>query len=291
MTTDMTTLRALVVDDDPVMVSMLTEALQQRGFSVQSLPDGAQVVDHLRRQPPDVVLLDVEMPVFDGIELVSVIANDPDLGSIPLLVVSGSGKNERALQAGATAFFDKPADLDAVANMARDAARRRRESALSDQQPYILLLGQDKSAQRIAAMFKRGKQEVLLCATAQDALALLYDRRPLLVVTDLESAAEQSAELTGNIRDRWRLRDIPIMAMAGRAAAKQRLAALQSGADLLASPPYFPAELLLQGTAACGPGAGASGFQSPDRPAGSHQLCPAGATPTGYRRSLRGDLF
>ena len=55
MSTQTTTLRALVVDDDPVMVAMLQEILDQRGFEVLTLPDGAQVVDRLRLHMPDVV--------------------------------------------------------------------------------------------------------------------------------------------------------------------------------------------------------------------------------------------
>ena len=231
---------------------MLREALTQKGFEVNSLPDGAQVVDRLRLLRPEVILLDVEMPVFDGIELVSVIANDPDLGGIPVLVVSGSGKRERALQAGAVAFFDKPADLAAVADMAEQSARRRRETAGGAASAYVLILGADPTARRIAAMFQRSGQQVMVCAAAGEALTRIYDHRPLLVVTDIENAAEGSIELIDAIRSRWRLRDLPVMALAGKAPVRQRMAVLQAGADILVSPPYYPAELLVQGNQLAG---------------------------------------
>src|SRR2546428_7070837 len=63
--------RALVVDDDPEVCTLLRTRLENRGFDVAIAASGGQALDHLKTRPPDVVFLDVSMPGMSGIAVVA----------------------------------------------------------------------------------------------------------------------------------------------------------------------------------------------------------------------------
>ena len=80
----------LVVDDEPSVRSLYVEALEVAGHRVSVAPDGMAALDQLREGDlPCVVLADVRMPRMDGFELSREVARDPQLASIPIVVLTG----------------------------------------------------------------------------------------------------------------------------------------------------------------------------------------------------------
>ena len=80
----------LVVDDEPSVRSLFEEALTESGHSVAVAENGAEALDQLRDGSlPCVVLTDVRMPRMDGFELSRAVADDPQLASIPIVVLTG----------------------------------------------------------------------------------------------------------------------------------------------------------------------------------------------------------
>ena len=100
--------RLLVADDDP-RVSALVERALADDFDVAAEPNGARAVDAVARCHPDLVVLDVEMPVMDGIEACRRIrAANP---SVPIVILTGHTESvavEQAFAAGATDYLAKP---------------------------------------------------------------------------------------------------------------------------------------------------------------------------------------
>jgi len=80
----------LVVDDEPNVRSLFVDALEESGHMVSVAVDGAAALDQLRNgQLPCVVLTDVRMPRMDGFELSRAVGRDPQLASIPIVVLTG----------------------------------------------------------------------------------------------------------------------------------------------------------------------------------------------------------
>ena len=80
----------LVVDDEPSVRSLFEEALAESGHTVAIAEDGADALDQLREGSlPCVVLTDVRMPRMDGFELSRAVADDPQLASVPIVVLTG----------------------------------------------------------------------------------------------------------------------------------------------------------------------------------------------------------
>nr|ABV27377.1 two-component response regulator [Chloracidobacterium thermophilum] len=89
----------LVVDDDADIRELLTEVLAQNGYEVTAVEDGIGAMMLLKKCVPDLIILDVMMPVIDGTRLVEVIraADNPEMWQVPILICSASEKIEEIL--------------------------------------------------------------------------------------------------------------------------------------------------------------------------------------------------
>ncbi len=105
-------LHVLVVEDHNDSREMLEEYLSQEGFCVESAVNGLQALERLLCPPrPDVVLLDLMMPVMTGWDLMARVEQEPSLHGLPVVVVSGAGST-RPIPRGIFASIPKPLDLD-----------------------------------------------------------------------------------------------------------------------------------------------------------------------------------
>jgi class 3 adenylate cyclase len=103
----------MVVDDDPVTRSILTRSLEQNGLQVITAENGAQALNLIPSEDPDVVLLDVIMPDLDGYQVLERLKGDPKLRSIPVIMVTGVDEVEsavRCIELGADDYLSKPID-------------------------------------------------------------------------------------------------------------------------------------------------------------------------------------
>jgi len=113
----------LVVEDSPTMRQLITFALKRiPGSKVIEANDGIDALKKLSTQKFDIILTDINMPIMDGLKLVSMVRNDPVHKSIPIVIITTEGADEdrkRGLALGANAYIAKPiqtADLLSVVN-------------------------------------------------------------------------------------------------------------------------------------------------------------------------------
>lgn len=103
--------RVLVVDDDPFSRTAVVKKVQQlRAITIEA-EDGMQAFAMLRREPVDLAIIDLEMPIMNGHELLSCIRGAPRTKHLPVIVLTAADDRaslERALQCGATSLMIKP---------------------------------------------------------------------------------------------------------------------------------------------------------------------------------------
>jgi DNA-binding response OmpR family regulator len=107
----LTLITVLAVDDDPLILEALQRFLQPWGVEVKPLTDPGQFWETLNTTRPDLLILDIEMPKINGIELCQVVRNDPQWGNLPILFLSGRRDVESIHQiyrAGADDYIAKP---------------------------------------------------------------------------------------------------------------------------------------------------------------------------------------
>jgi DNA-binding response OmpR family regulator len=107
----------LIVDDNPANLKVLEEMLRQRGYEVSAFPKGELALAAAILDPPDLILLDIDMPEMSGYELCARLKADEGLASVPVMFLSALYETEdkvKAFQAGAVDFVSKPFQFDEV---------------------------------------------------------------------------------------------------------------------------------------------------------------------------------
>ncbi|RPG86218.1 MAG: response regulator [Coraliomargarita sp. TMED73] len=107
--------RILVVDDQPINVKLLQRKLERHDLDVLIATNGLDCIESVRKNHPDLILLDVMMPEMDGVETCRRLKADPGTATIPILFVTARTSKENkleGLQAGAVDYITKPIDLE-----------------------------------------------------------------------------------------------------------------------------------------------------------------------------------
>jgi DNA-binding response OmpR family regulator len=101
--------KVLLADDDFTMVTLLKTLLGMEGYQVATLLDKTgDVLDNIRCEKPDVLLIDIYLGDRNGMDVVRQIRETPDMKDLRIIMVSGIDKTEECLAAGANAFLLKP---------------------------------------------------------------------------------------------------------------------------------------------------------------------------------------
>ena len=111
--------KILLVEDNEMNRDMLTRRLERKGFEVVIAVDGQAGVDMASSSSPDIILMDLSLPVIDGWEATRKIKADPATRSIPVIALTAhamAGDEQKALQAGCNDYDTKPIDLKRLLN-------------------------------------------------------------------------------------------------------------------------------------------------------------------------------
>jgi DNA-binding response OmpR family regulator len=96
----------LIVEDELSMQRALKNKLEQEGFKVETAADGAQALESLRAQTPDLVLLDLIMPKLDGISVLREMKKDEGLRNIPVIILTNLSTGDKVAEAMQLGTFD-----------------------------------------------------------------------------------------------------------------------------------------------------------------------------------------
>jgi two-component system, cell cycle response regulator DivK len=122
------TMKLLLVEDNEMNRDMLTRRLARRGYEVAVAVDGAAGLEMAASEAPDLVLLDMSLPVVDGWEVARRLKADAATRHIPIVALTAhamSGDREKALEAGCDDFDTKPVDLPRLLGKIEGLAARR----------------------------------------------------------------------------------------------------------------------------------------------------------------------
>jgi len=113
------TKKILIVDDDPNIISYLTDIFGDNGYETCSANGGREALEVARREKPDLITLDLEMPEEWGPRFYRRLSNDPEIKNTPVIVISGLSGNKYAIQK-AVASVSKPFDRDELLRIVKD---------------------------------------------------------------------------------------------------------------------------------------------------------------------------
>ncbi len=107
----------LYIEDNPENRLLVRRVLQAEGYTIVEAFDGPTGLEMARNSPPDLILLDINLPEVDGYEMVGLLRQVPSLAVVPIIALTANvmrGDRERTLEAGCNGYIQKPIDVDSL---------------------------------------------------------------------------------------------------------------------------------------------------------------------------------
>lgn len=155
--------RILVAEDEPDVGMLLREILVSEGYEVELVPNGHLLVERAQEQPPDLILVDLLMPLMDGLEAIRQLRNDTRTSHLPTLILTALGESSRiveGLETGADDYIVKPYEREVL--LARVRSQLRRASQLPARNPLTGLPGNVSIQAEINRQLQQGAKFALL---------------------------------------------------------------------------------------------------------------------------------
>ena len=188
--------KILLVDDTKLILELEKSFLKFSRVEIMTAANGIEALDLIRRDPPDLIFMDMNMPAMDGISCCKLLKADPFLCSIPVVMLTTAGRDgdrERALKAGCDDYITKPIDRREFLEKARKYTEEveRRVQRTPCHFPVIFLLGKSPIGAHAMDISAGG----LFLATHEP----IRTDRPLKLVFYLPGANPILMELLGTV--------------------------------------------------------------------------------------------
>lgn len=118
--------KVIVVDDEPFILMMIEDKLKKAGIEVITLRESRNALQVIRKEKPDLIILDWMMPELSGIELCRMVKTDAELKEIPVYLLTAKGQDtdkQLGLQCGASLYITKPFSPKALLEIVNEAIR------------------------------------------------------------------------------------------------------------------------------------------------------------------------
>lgn len=239
-------IRVLMVDDERDFLEATAPALTRRGFCVEQAGDGFTALAAVRRQPPEVVVLDVKMPGMDGVEVFQQIRQL--VPEVPVVMLTGHGNIQQAFESSREGVFEylvKPCEVDRLAGVLHRAVEDvRQESPEGEPEEDVLLLLVDDEVDFIASLspaLERRRIQVTSAVTGDEALAIARRQLFDVALIDVRMPGMEGLTLLRSLRALDR--DIEVIVLTGHPSMQDAVAGMKAGAfDFLSKPQ--PVEVL-----------------------------------------------
>lgn len=115
--------KVLIVDDEPNNVDFIEQALEDTGYQLITATNGQEALDKIHSEQPDLVLLDLMMPVLDGFSVLAQVKADQTLRDIPIIIISSEQDSKsvvKGIKQGAEDYLTKPVNVNLLVNKVKD---------------------------------------------------------------------------------------------------------------------------------------------------------------------------
>jgi len=209
----------LCVDDEPDVLKFLGQTFADGGYDVLLAADYDGAIEQAQTRRPDMVCLDLRMPGKNGFDVLKTLRSDPALTSIPVVVVSASDEQARALDAGARYCLAKPVDPDRLLTITRSvlAGRDRKALVVEDDRDTARFLCETLTDHGIT---------VRTAANGKEALAQVTAWTPSVIVLDLMMPVMDGFQFLEHIQMDSVWKQIPVVILTARTLSAKEVTRL-----------------------------------------------------------------
>lgn len=217
----------LIIEDDEIFAQTLLNFVRDRKYKGVISHQGNTGVSYARHYKPDAIMLDIQLPVMDGVEVLKQIKNDPDLRHIPVQIISGHDKRKEGYELGAFDYIKKPIMLPVLQN-AFDKVERFLNKKLKK-----LLIVEDNELQNsaIRELIGNGDVKCFSVYKGNDAYNMLLNDEFDCIIVDLNLPDMSGFDLLDKIKANDKLNTIPVVVYTGIDLSKEEKARLDKVAS------------------------------------------------------------
>lgn len=206
----------LVIDDDPSMLQLMQRYLGKEEWTVALAKNGPEGIRLARELKPSVIALDVLMPGMDGWTVLTTLKNDPELASIPVVMISMTDDKNLGYALGASEFLTKPIYRERlVAVLDKYLSERKANSS-------VLVIEDDvTTSQMMTKMLEKEGYRVMRAGNGHIALQAIAQTVPQLILLDLMMPKMDGFEFVTELRKREEWSSIPIVVVTAKTITEE----------------------------------------------------------------------
>ena len=190
--------RVMVVDDDPMLLSLLTDTLDAIGYTSLSMPDGESALKLVKDSNVDIIISDINLPGMDGMELLRKVKETaPQLPVILITGVAMNGIRSRAYEEGADGFLDKPFRIAVVETMIQ---RLLKHKYLKNSKVLVIddnLMYRDV----VKDLLHELNFDAVVAKDGAEALDVIRRQHIDIIITDFKMPGMNGLELTRKVKE------------------------------------------------------------------------------------------
>jgi CheY-like chemotaxis protein len=235
----------LLVDDSRLAHQRVGVPLRESGFNVVDALDGEEALQIARREKPDLIVTDIEMPRKDGYELCREIKSDPATQHIPVIIVSALGKEinvEKGFEIGADDYLVKPVVIEELVSKINgifeglELKGREKLLVIDDDRVVLNYMRQGLMMQGF---------NVLSAPDGEEGYNLALEHKPALIISDLIMPKISGKELIKYIRENEETKGIPVIVVSSRDSRAERIQLEKRGGVTFVSKPFVMDKLIV----------------------------------------------
>jgi CheY-like chemotaxis protein len=230
----------LVIDDNVIIRELFQENLSQLGYAVAVAIDGNQGIELAHKLRPDCILLDVNMPEKDGWQVLSILKNDPQLVTIPVIMMLMNIDKQTGYAMGATDCLDKTMLHSQLPFLLQ-------KHHIGDNSFDIVMVVDDDQMQRkmLTMILENKGLQVLSVENGEMALTHIERKKPVLILLDLNMPVMEGFEFIEHLQNNEQWRSIPVVVVTSRELSAEEHARLNQHVETIFQKEDFEQEEFL----------------------------------------------
>ncbi len=169
----------LVVDDDTHIRNLLKQELESEDYQVKEAKNGLEAISQVKTERPDLIILDIKMPIMNGFDAAAVLKNNPFTVDIPIIILSIVEDKERGYRLGVDRYFTKPIDTEELI---------KEINILTSQgvspKKVLVVDEQESTVKTIAEVLKAKGHQVVEAYDGKDCIEKAKSSRPDMIIID-----------------------------------------------------------------------------------------------------------
>ncbi|MFP3392945.1 hybrid sensor histidine kinase/response regulator [Brevibacillus sp. SIMBA_040] len=229
----------LVIDDDPAMLQLMQRFLSKEDCSVVLASNGQEGIRLARELRPTLISLDVLMPGMDGWSVLTALKNDPELASIPVIMISMTDDKNLGYALGASEFLVKPVYRDKLVSVLDKHLPERHTKTV------LVIEDDDATSHMMTKMLEKEGYRVKRAADGRIALESVAEALPQLILLDLMMPKMDGFEFVTELRKREEWRSIPVVVVTAKNISAEDRLRLNGYVERIVQKGSFQREALL----------------------------------------------